>query len=274
MQLAPSLSMRSSFPGHRWSSSASASKAKGGFSRTAGMALGAMVFPVTATFMLWGYNPEPSSSPQHEEGARLLSASAASHQLGGPFELTNCVTKQRMSEKDLFEGKWTFFYFGFSKCAEICPNTMKFIVDVMNQCDRQLADHKEELKKLQCAFVSVDHIRDDPDTLKAFISRYPRTVGLCGKRSEIATAAAAWRVYFSSVDETEEEKENREKKGSGGIAAPNPTDDSYQLDHSAAIYLVGPDGRLKDFFFREIGIEHTVERVGMHFDDMYGLNSK
>ncbi len=208
---------------------------------------------------------------KEDEVNKAWAEQLASHNLGGPFQLMNAKTKKLMTEKELFEGKWTLLYFGFSKCAEVCPNTMKFLTEVVETSEKKLKVlHPKKLEQLQIAFISVDHVRDDPKTLSQWISKYPKTVGLCGTKDQVAKATGAWRVYFSSVDETETEAKRRE---SAGVAVPSAKDDSYQLDHSSAVYLVGPDGKLKDFFFKELGATGTVERIAMHFDNLFGLNA-
>ena len=206
-----------------------------------------------------------------EEFKEAIDKKNSSLGLGGPFEMTQCENGRPINNEELFNGQWTFLYFGFSKCAEICPNTLKFITDVVEKVEEKYKkSNPQEVEKLQVAFVSVDHIRDDQETLKKFLSKFHKTRGLCGTLEQIQTATGAWRVYYSSMEETQEETANREEKAPG-MAAPNPKDDTYQLDHSAAIYFVGPDGKLKDFFFREMGHDATMERVSMHFDDTYGL---
>lgn len=234
-------------------------------------------------------------------------------QLGGPFEMTRSSDRKLIRESELFLGHWTLLYFGFANCAEICPNTMTFIRDVMKASDQSFAapppalQTKGEFSKsdvevpsaaqtLQACFVSVDHNRDSPKNVSQFLKPFNDTLtpfsklqdvrvvskdrvqadakrvrveGLTGTKAQIVEATRQWRVYFSSYDETQEETDAREAKG---VTAPDPLEKTYQLDHSSAIYLVGPDGKMKDFFFREIGVKDTVERLGMHFQNVYGIN--
>lgn len=205
-------------------------------------------------------------------------------QLGGPFRLRESKTGDYITDAELFTNHWTLLYFGFSKCAEICPSTLSFIADVMKKCDAvygsvanvggDSADEDErrsaaEAARLQAAFLSIDFIRDSPDVVQRFVSRYdPRVRGLCGTRREVEAAARVWRVYYSSVDETAEEEAARVAAGEPPI---NALDDTFQFDHSTAIYLVGPDGKMKDFFFKEMGVDDMVDRLGIHFSNIYGF---
>lgn len=237
-----------------------------------GLLLGAMVFPV-GVYLMNKYEDSklapPSLAPDFISTTEVTLSPKAT--LGGPFKVRDSKTGEYITNVELFLDHWTLLYFGFSKCAEICPNTLKFLAEVMQRCDAEFANDPEmaaQVKKLQTAFLSVDFIRDSPAVVEKFVSRYdPRIRGLCGTRSEIEHAAGVWRVYYSSVDETEEEREIRE---AAGVAEP-VIDDTYQFDHSSAIYFVGPDGKLKDFFFKEMGADDLVERISIHYSDMYGF---
>lgn len=199
---------------------------------------------------------------------------APKHQLGGPFRLRESKSGEYITNEQLFNNHWTLLYFGFSKCAEVCPTTLQFISEILRDCDKAYGgpEHPETSaaeERLQAAFLSIDFIRDSPEVVQKFVAKYdPRVRGLCGSKSEVENAARVWRVYFSSVDETDEEREAREAKG----VPPPEIDDTYQFDHSSAIYLVGPDGKMKDFFFKEMGLDDAVDRIGVHFLNVYGFS--
>jgi protein SCO1/2 len=62
-----------------------------------------------------------------------------------------------------------------------------------------------------------------------YVERFhPRMVGLTGTAEQVAEAARRYRVYYArarSADHTD-----------------------YLMDHSSFIYLVGPDGRVRNLF--------------------------
>ncbi|KAG5502636.1 hypothetical protein JIQ42_05705 [Leishmania sp. Namibia] len=238
-----------------------------------GLVSGASVFPISVFIINWYENrrlEKPDLAPDFQS-LQFVSLKPKT-QLGGPFRLRESRTGKYISNDELFQNKWTLLYFGFSKCAEVCPSTLTFISNVMKACDAEYGcrpDLAAEEKKLQAAFLSIDFIRDTPEVVEQFVRKYdPRVRGMCGTREEVEAAARVWRVYYSSVDDTEEERDARE---AAGVAAPE-IDDTYQFDHSNAIYLVGPDGKMKDFFFKEMGLEDTVSRIGIHFADVYGFS--
>lgn len=135
--------------------------------------------------------------------------------VGGPFALTD-HTGRRVTEKD-FLGRHMLIMFGFTYCPDVCPSGLQ----VMSAALDQLGAKAE---RIQPVFVSVDHERDTPDQLALYIkSFHPRLVGLTGSAEEIAVAARAYRVYYKKVVD--------EKSTAG-----------FTYDHSALIYLMGPDG--------------------------------
>lgn len=238
-----------------------------------GLVLGASLFPISMALMNWydGKNRNtPELAPEFNSMTSVLLR--PKQELGGPFTLLDSKTGKTVTNDDVFLGKWTLLYFGFSKCAEVCPTTLTFISEVLKACDKEYGsepDLSAAEKELQSAFLSIDFIRDKPEVVEAFVRKYdPRIRGLCGTRLQVEAAARVWRVYYSSVDETDEEREAREERG----IPPPGMDDTYQFDHSSAIYLVGPDGKMKDFFFKEMGVEDTVNRLGVHFSDVYGFS--
>lgn len=211
------------------------------------------------------------------------------HSLGGPFELVDCDTQRLVTDKDVFRGKWTLLYFGFTKCAEICPSTLTFMQRCLEDIDRRQKerdaaahpdDHHQSAARLPVVrgcFVTVDPIRDNAAAVKKFIEKYrgpgSEVVGLTGNRKQLESVAKAWRVYFSTPEETEEEKAAREAKGIPEEEAL-AMDDNYQMDHSAAIYFIAPDGRLRDFFFKEMGQATLVEKVLLHTANAFGIDDE
>nr|CCC89326.1 putative cytochrome c oxidase assembly factor [Trypanosoma congolense IL3000] len=205
-----------------------------------GLCLGCAVFPLSLYLTGQYDKPQPPQLPRSFNKTGEPDSVGSKYPLGGPFRLRESRTGEYITDEELFHNHWTLFYFGFSKCAEVCPTTLRFITEVMKACERAWERNEAlapELEKLQAVFLSVDSRRDTPEVLEKFVSKYgPRVRGLTGTTKEVEQAARAWRVYYSTVEETDEERQAREAKG---VPAIEPDDDTYQLDHSSAIYLVG-----------------------------------
>jgi phosphopentomutase len=152
---------------------------------------------------------------------RMLSTGEAL--VGGPFTMLR-HTGETVTEKD-FLGKPMLVFFGFTYCPDVCPTELQ----VMAEALRQLGDTGADI---QPVFVSVDPARDTPDVLAAYVGNFgDRFIGLTGSDGQVAAMASAYRIYYSKV-------ENKD--------AP----ESYLMDHSAIIYLMGADGKfLKHFTY-------------------------
>jgi protein SCO1/2 len=137
---------------------------------------------------------------------------AAIAPIGGPFTLTD-DTGATVTEKTL-AGKPYAMYFGYTFCPDVCPTTLFDL-------SRWIQKLGPEADKLNYVFVTVDPERDTVKSMHAYLSSFDKHIrGYTGTPAQIAQIAKAYRVYYKKI----------------------PTDDgSYTMDHSAIIYLMGPD---------------------------------
>lgn len=162
-------------------------------------------------------------------GARLMVWSGGDHSaqaaIGGPFTLVDgdgrTVTEQS------FLGKWTLIYFGYTFCPDVCPTSLTVVAGALDKLEPAQAD------KVVPILVTVDPARDTPAVMKDYASAFhPRMVGLTGSQDQITAAMKAFKVYAA-----------RAKAPSG-----QTDDQSYTVDHSSILYLMGPDGRFVAHF--------------------------
>ena len=140
--------------------------------------------------------------------------------LGGPFSLQD-HTGQRVTE-GAFAGRLGLIYFGFTYCPDVCPTELGLMASAL---DLLGADASRVLPVL----ITIDPARDTPAALADYVSRFhPALIGLTGSEEEIAAAARAFRVYYRKIQ-------------------PSGASD-YLMDHSSFIYLVGPDGKVRQLF--------------------------
>jgi protein SCO1 len=118
-------------------------------------------------------------------------------------------------------GEWTLVFAGFTHCPDICPATLAILAGLD---ERLQADGVE----LQMLFVSVDPERDHPAVLADYVAHFSgRLIGATGEKGEIDTLMAGLGFAYIRVP-------------LGG--------DSYTVDHSAALALVDPRGRVAAYF--------------------------
>jgi cytochrome oxidase Cu insertion factor (SCO1/SenC/PrrC family) len=141
--------------------------------------------------------------------------------IGGPFSLVDQRGKQ-VTEQD-FAGRFMLVYFGYTFCPDICPLTLATMAQAIEQLSPEQADQVVPI------FITVDPERDTVKQLASYAPLFsPRLVALTGTPEQIKQAAKAYRVYFAKV--------------AGGGSS------DYLMDHSAFIYLMGPDGRYRRHF--------------------------
>ena len=124
---------------------------------------------------------------------------------------------------DRLRGGWSFVFFGFTSCPDVCPVTMSALA----QTRKLLADLPEPSRP-RVVMISVDPERDTPERLAAYVKGFdPAFVGATGAKPAIDELAQRMGV----------------------LVATRPLDGgNYTVDHSTSVFLVGPDGALRALF--------------------------
>jgi protein SCO1 len=137
--------------------------------------------------------------------------------IGGSFRLVD-DSGHVVTDRD-FRGRYLLIYFGYTHCADVCPTTLSDIASALNGLGTKA-------NKITPLFITVDPKRDTSAALRRYLAAIsPRLVGLTGSVDEIAHVEQEFHVYA--------------KKD------PDPArPDEYGIDHSALLYLLGPDGQL------------------------------
>ena len=139
--------------------------------------------------------------------------------VGGPFHLVDQNAKP-ITDQD-FKGQPFLVFFGFTHCPDVCPTTLFEVSEIF----RALGP---DAKNIRAMFVTVDPERDTPAVLKDYLASFdPRIIGVTGDIDAITAAEKSYRVYA---------KKSPIKTG------------GYGVDHSSVLYLMGPDGKLVNFY--------------------------
>ena len=140
-------------------------------------------------------------------------------------------------DRTRLQGAWSFVFFGYTHCPDICPTTLVVMRDV-----QKIAGGKE--RGIQYVFVSVDPDRDKAATLKSYLPYFhPEFIGATGGQGELMRLTRAIGAYYESG-----EAQNGNSATAPGVAAPPPALKSYEVHHSAAIFLIDPEARLRALF--------------------------
>ena len=150
--------------------------------------------------------------------------------------------------------KWTFMFFGYTFCPDVCPMGL---VD-LNAVYNNLVDKGDLIEEkfrvnTQVVFVSVDPERDTIEGMKEYIAHFNDDfIAVTGKTEEISSLAHPMGVAYMRVP-------------------GNDPDGVYYIDHSASFMLLDPLGRLRASFppphdpakiaedFRKIRAKYTEE---------------
>jgi protein SCO1/2 len=166
----------------------------------------------------------------------------------GAFALRGAQGK-RVADAD-FRGRFMLVFFGYTSCPDVCPTHLYTIGEAM----RLLGDAGQ---RVQPIFVTLDPERDSAEVLARYATRFhPRFLGLTGTPDEIAAAAENYGVVYVRVM----------KDGAVPAGGAAPRGASYTIDHSAYVYLVGPDGRFRAAFAHGTGAKALAAGVQEHLE--------
>lgn len=173
---------------------------------------------IAGALMVWQSkqdNAHITDLRQMAEQVQAVSQAPPGTDIGGSFELINQDGKT-VKDTD-FRGKYMLIYFGYTYCPDMCPTGLQN----MGQALDKLVPDAEKVAPI---FITIDPARDTPEKLKAYVADFnPAIQGLSGSDRQIATAAAAYQVYYAKGEMVD--------------------DHDYVMDHSSLIYLMGPDGK-------------------------------
>ena len=135
------------------------------------------------------------------------------------------------TESDL-EGPWSFLFFGFTNCPDICPTTLSDMGKAV------VAMSPEEQADFRGVLVTVDPERDTLDLLEAYATAFNENfIGLTGSREQIARFASQVNAAFQKL--------------------PGRPGEPYQMDHTGNIVIINPRGHYHGF----IKLPHSRETI-------------
>ena len=136
-----------------------------------------------------------------------------------PKQLNDFSTEDHNGKKfglDNIKGKWSFLFFGYTNCPDICPITMSVMADAYKKLSI-------EFENFQTIFITVDPERDTTNNLSSYVSYFDKNfIGLKGNvKNESSLISQIGIAYYY-----------------------NKNDKNYLVDHPASIFLIDPEMRL------------------------------
>jgi protein SCO1/2 len=132
--------------------------------------------------------------------------------------LTTSTGKSFTLDQD--RGQITLVFFGYTSCPDVCPATLSQLRQVMTG----LGGQQNAVKVL---LVTVDPKRDTPESLGRYLSVFGANfTGLSGSQEQLEAVWKSYGVYRA-------------------IRPLSDNPDNYTVDHSARLYLIDRQGRLR-----------------------------
>lgn len=177
-------------------------------------------------------NSDPDSAASNDQATSALLSKPRALQ---PFQLTY-TGKPQFSNHDLRD-KWTFLFFGYSHCPDVCPTTLSELARAYDL----LEAIPDALNDTQFVFISVDPARDTPKMLATYAGYFnPAFIGVTGEPEQLTALARQMDIQF--------------RLGTG-------SDDSYSVDHSSAVLLIDPQVR----YYARLKAPHHAQDIRAQF---------
>jgi protein SCO1/2 len=139
-----------------------------------------------------------------------------------PFRLTD--HNGRAFDVDALKGKWSFVYFGYTYCPDVCPTTLAELSRAQKLLEGAGLDAGN-----QYVFVSVDSQRDTPPRLAQYVAFFNgKFLGATGSDEALTGLTRELGIAYAFPEG---------KKGK-----------TYAVDHSSIVALFDPDARLHAVF--------------------------
>lgn len=183
---------------------------------------GGLLFVLVAAWLIWRGVQQIGPVPAFDPGQQRLSSATVLND-EKPLPPFSLLSAQGKFDNSALAGQWSLIFFGYTFCPDVCPTALLLLKELKSK----LVEKK--IQPPQVVMISLDPARDTPQTLHNYTSAFdPAFVGVTGSDEVLAPLVKHLGVYYLRHDQ---------EKSSG-----------YLMDHSAAIYLIDPRGRLKAVF--------------------------
>lgn len=182
------------------------------------LAITAVVIVAATAFIAWRADKEVIVKPPEEiEDYLFWQAKDLTD-----FKLT-AANGKTLGLDDL-KGKWSFVFFGYTQCPDVCPLTM----GVLGQAFKLIEKNPAAYQEMQGIFISVDPKRDTPELLKEYVSYFSnKFIGVTGDSAQLEAVSRQMSALYTIHPKD-----------------PKKPGDAYEVTHNSTVFLVDPQGRL------------------------------
>jgi len=159
-----------------------------------------------------------------------------------PFTLTD--HKGQVFDLESLKGKWTFIFFGYTHCPDVCPTTL----DILRRFYEHIEKQPGGTADVQIVFLSVDPKRDSISRLAKYITHFQKDfIGVTGKKDQIDNLSQQVGAMYKIQAKAGEK--------------------NYPVSHTSALFLMDPQARHYAIF----SPPHDVEAISKRFDVVRSL---
>ena len=152
------------------------------------------------------------------------------------FALTD--HQNRVFDLSRLKGKWSFLFFGFTHCPDVCPTTLA----ILARARVHIAKNRVGAEDIQFVFISVDPNRDTAGKLRQYVDYFDTTfLGVTGENAQIGNLAG--------------------QLGAAYQVAITPGMENYPVYHTTAVFLLDPRARYHAVFTPP----HDAEAISKRF---------
>lgn len=152
-------------------------------------------------------------------------------------------TGRLFTQADL-DGKWSFLFFGYTYCPDICPTTLSVLTSLL----KHLESLPGSINDVQVIFVSIDPQRDKTDVLAKYLSHFRDDfIGITAGPEKTRSLAGQFGAMYFKEQELDE--------------------NNYLMAHASSIFLVSP----KTDIVASFSPPHDHETIASQFQAIKNL---
>ena len=145
--------------------------------------------------------------------------------------------ENRVFDLSRLKGRWSFLFFGYTHCPDICPTTLA----ILARAHENIAKSTVDAKDVQFVFISVDPNRDTAGKLGQYVTYFDTAfLGVTGDDAQLGNLAA--------------------QLGAAYQLAITPGMENYPVYHTTAVFLVDPRARYHAVFAPPLDAEGISRR--------------
>ncbi len=151
--------------------------------------------------------------------------------------------ENRKFDRSRLSGRWSFMFFGYTHCPDICPVTMNILRQIREKLLRDGRDGGTSMEPIAFVFISVDGERDTPAHLSDYIGFFGEGfTAASGAKAQIESLTTQLGVAWS-IDEHAQGQQD------------------YLVGHSGALFLISPAATVASIWQPP----HTADEIADRF---------